>query len=117
MRIPFDKVVTSDGEPSPERGIAFPDASPAQCLAAGKLIYDVATNPAEFKKFQEHPEAYLSGIGVSTGFLEGRIIKVVEDTQRTVHIVVPSVVDETKKDQDLKQYLMELGFVTIMGCK
>lgn len=101
--------------------VTFSDVPVDFLYALGDVIYDVASTSGkmaggdreEFKKKKgEYLKTRIKDIGCFTDNLK---IDILEDDPKTWNIVIPKEVDENKgKTRD---YLIELGFVTIMGCK
>jgi hypothetical protein len=82
----------------------------------GEVIHQAATDEQFLRAFKARPTEKLIAAGVDPAFLKGKKVKVVRDTETVVHVVVPHQVKKKKK-RGSEEYMRELGFVTIMGCK
>jgi hypothetical protein len=80
------------------------------------LIYKAAMDDAFFKAFHDNAAVYLAAAGVKQSFLDKRAVTAVKDTKEVLHVIIPDDVKD-KAYEKFEEYLQELGFVTIMGCK
>ena len=82
----------------------------------GELIHKAAKDDAFFKAFHDNAAVYLAAAGLKQSFLDKRAVTAVKDTKEVLHVIVPHEVKD-KDEEKFEEYLRELGFVTIMGCK
>lgn len=81
-------------------------------IALGKLIAAVWDDPVLRVRLLSNPKEVLAGAGVRIG--DNRRVVVVEDTEVTVHVVIPKRPDgPVPQDQ---QYLVQLGCGILDGC-
>jgi hypothetical protein len=93
----------------------------------GETIYRVAVSDEELFKFRQAPTEYLGrAVPKLKDVLESNAVLVLrdqpgtKDQRGTWHVIVPEAVREQAEFNNQAQYdayLVELGFVTIMGCK
>jgi hypothetical protein len=86
----------------------------------GKLIHDAVTDPKHRAALKANPKAALAGAGIDPKELDARPPTVVEDSGKHFHVVLPHEVKDRKDfatQHEFDEYLDELGFAAIMGCR
>jgi hypothetical protein len=86
----------------------------------GKLIHDAVKDPKRRADLKSNPKAALAGAGIDQKELDARPPTVVEDSDKHFHVVLPHDVKDRKDfatQQEFDEYLDELGFAAIMGCR
>jgi len=84
--------------------------------AIGKAFGEAANDPTKREAFRADPIAYLRSAGVAEENLEGLNIVLHEDTDDTVHLVLPDSVDQGRLRANDHEYLKMLGTMAILGC-
>jgi hypothetical protein len=84
--------------------------------AIGKVVGEASIDPAKRAAFKADPAGALRDAGVPESSLQGLDLKVCEDKEAVVHLVVPFEADADKIDAGDKTYLELLGTVAVMGC-
>jgi hypothetical protein len=83
---------------------------PYDPVRLGRLIADVWDEPELKSELLKRPEEVLERAGVRVG---GNRIKVHEDTESTIHIVIPRRPPSPVLNEE---YLREIGNGMLMGC-
>jgi len=84
--------------------------------AIGKAFGEAANDPDQRAAFREDPLTYLKAAGVAERDLEGLNIVLHEDDDDTVHLVLPSAVDQSRLRANDHEYLKMLGTMAVLGC-
>jgi|GEM_PF-1545775 len=84
--------------------------------AIGKVIGEASIDPVKRQELKDDPAAALRNAGVPESSLEGLALPVLEDTEDTVHLVIPFQADAAKVGAGDEAYLTLLGTVAVMGC-
>ncbi len=82
----------------------------------GKAIGEAANDPSKREAFRADPVSYLRAAGVAEDDLAGLNIVVHEDTDDTVHMIIPSGVDAGRLKASDHEYLKMLGTVAVLAC-
>ena len=87
-------------------------------LKMGKLIADAWRFPAIRKKLLENPEKAMTDAGITIPDIDQIRIVAIEDTQSTVHLVLP-VRPNSVTSTDMKEdaFLKELGTKIFAACR
>ena len=90
------------------------------CRNVGKLIHDAVKDPTHRSNLKKNAKSLLTKAGLDAKELDARPPTVVEDSDKQFHVVLPHDVKDrsdfpTQKEFD--EYLDELGFTVIMGCR
>lgn len=84
--------------------------------AIGKAFGEAANDPERREAFRSNPQAYLTAAGVAERDLEGLKIVLHEDEDDTIHLVLPSAVDQARLRANDHEYLKMLGTMAVLGC-
>ena len=84
--------------------------------AIGKAFGEAANDPVKRESFRSNPIEYLMGAGVAAENLSGLNIVLHEDTDDTVHLVLPEQVDHGRLRANDHEYLKMLGTMAVLGC-
>ena len=84
--------------------------------AIGRAFGEAATDPEKRAALVKDPVGYLRAAGVSEESLEGVNLVVHEDTDDTVHLVLPETVDARRLKANDHEYLKMLGTMAVLGC-
>lgn len=79
-------------------------------LELGAKLGEIIQDPAEREKFAENPEETLSTLGLATD------VTVYADTADTVHLIIPSQIDEARVAAGDETYFEELGRLALASC-
>jgi hypothetical protein len=82
----------------------------------GKAVGEAAIDPAKREAFRADPVAYLRAAGVAEKDLAGLNIVVHEDTDDTVHMIIPTMVDTGRLRASDHEYLKMLGTMAVLCC-
>jgi len=82
----------------------------------GKAIGEAANDPAKREAFRTDPHAYLRAAGLAEKDLEGLNIVLHEDTDDTIHMVLPAAVDSGRLRASDHDYLKMLGTMAVLCC-
>jgi hypothetical protein len=84
--------------------------------AIGKAFGEAANDPQKREAFRKDPVGYLREAGISEENLEGLNIVLHEDSDDTVHVVLPDSVDSGRLRANDHEYLKMLGTMAVLGC-
>ncbi|MEM8854756.1 MAG: hypothetical protein ROR55_13670 [Devosia sp.] len=82
----------------------------------GKAFGEAANDPEKREAFRADPIGYLRAAGVAEENLEGLNIVLHEDSDDTVHLVLPESVDSSRLRANDHEYLKMLGTMAVLGC-
>ena len=82
----------------------------------GKAVGEAANDPEKREAFRTDPISYLRAAGLAERDLEGLKIVVHEDTDDTVHMVIPTAVDSGRLRASDHEYLKMLGTMAVLCC-
>ncbi len=82
----------------------------AEKLKTGKRIGAIIQNESERERLLSNPEGVLADIGIQT------TATIYADTADTVHLVIPSHIDECRVAADDAAYFEELGLLALGLC-
>jgi hypothetical protein len=92
----------------------------AVCRKVGKLVHDAVRDPRHRNNLKANAKSLLAGAGIDPKELDARPPEVIEDSDKKFHVVLPHEVKDRKDfatQKDFDEYLDEIGFVSIMGCR
>jgi hypothetical protein len=84
--------------------------------SVGQLIADAVRDPQARTAFKADPSSHLQDAGVQAADMQGIGVKIIEDQENTVNIVLPWGVDNAKIDANDQEYLRLLGTVALLSC-
>lgn len=84
--------------------------------AIGKAFGEAANDAGKREAFRANPVEYLKNAGISEENLDGLNIVLHEDTDDTVHLVLPEKVDQGRLRANDHEYLKMLGTMAVLGC-
>ena len=84
--------------------------------AIGKAFGEAANDPEKREAFRADPIAYLKNAGIASENLDGLNIVLHEDTDDTVHLILPEKVDQGRLRANDHEYLKMLGTMAVLGC-
>lgn len=84
--------------------------------AIGKAFGEAANDPIKREAFRGDPIGYLKTAGVAEANLDGLNIVLHEDSDDTVHLVLPEAVDQGRLQANDHEYLKMLGTMAVLGC-
>jgi hypothetical protein len=99
--------------------LEFMNRNKTVCVDVGKLIHRASKDQVERDKLKRDAKKMLE----SAGILDTRCPVVVEDDSSKYNVIIPNEVYEENDpvfENDHSRfvnYLAEIGFITIMGCK
>lgn len=82
----------------------------------GKAFGEAANDPVKREAFRADPIGYLRAAGIAEEDLNGINIVLHEDTDDTVHVVLPDRVDAGRLRANDHEYLKMLGTMAVLGC-
>ncbi|GAB5378153.1 MAG: hypothetical protein AcusKO_46150 [Acuticoccus sp.] len=85
--------------------------------AIGKAFGEAANDPDRREAFRNDPiDRYLKDAGIAEENLDGLNIVLHEDTDDTVHLILPEKVDQGRLRANDHEYLKMLGTMAVLGC-
>lgn len=84
--------------------------------AIGKAFGEAANDPVGREAFRADPIGYLKSAGIAEENLDGLNIVLHEDTEDTVHVILPEKVDQARLRANDHEYLKMLGTMAVLGC-
>lgn len=82
----------------------------------GKAFGEAAVDPEKRAALVRDPAGYLRAAGVAEENLAGLNLVIHEDTDDTVHLVLPEAVDGARLKANDHEYLKMLGTMAVLGC-
>ncbi len=82
----------------------------------GKAFGEAANDPDKRAALVANPVEYLRSAGVAEENLQGLNVVVHQDTDDTVHLVLPEAVDSARLKANDHEYLKMLGTMAVLGC-